>query len=300
MRFVAADGRASLVRGDVVFDVAECSGGAIPADPMLVLRDHWDDLAAVDLAGEGRPLGEVTLGAPVPRPPLILSLIANYPPAGKSGFPMIVGKAPSAVTGPHADIVLPDPRRLPLGRAYVIAEPELAVVTRAAGRYLSPDAARGAIAGYAVAQDITERVHEFGPAPSPWTWENLPAKTLGKSIDTFCPLGPAVVTPDETVGVGAGALEKRCWINGELTHQQRHDDMLWSPAELVALVSCFATLQAGTVLLCGAGGRLDGRPPPGLAAGDVIRTEIAGVGVIENRCRNESAIPFHGSLPSFP
>lgn len=89
MRFVAADGRASLVRGDAVFDVAECSDGAIPADPMSVLRDHWDDLAALALAGEGRPLGEVTLGAPVPRPPLVLSLIANYPPAGKSGFPMI-------------------------------------------------------------------------------------------------------------------------------------------------------------------------------------------------------------------
>jgi 2-keto-4-pentenoate hydratase/2-oxohepta-3-ene-1,7-dioic acid hydratase in catechol pathway len=139
MRFVAVDGRASLVRGDAVFDVAECSGGAIPADPMLVL---------------------------------------------------------------------PDPRRLPLGRAYVIAEPELAVVTRAAGRTLSLDAARSAIAGYAVAQDITERVHEFGPSPSPWTWENLPAKTLGKSIDTFCPLGPALVTPDEVTA--AGDLEKRC------------------------------------------------------------------------------------------
>jgi 2,4-diketo-3-deoxy-L-fuconate hydrolase len=286
MRFVAADGRASLVRGGAVFDVAECSDGVIPADPMSVLRDHWDDLAVLALAGEGRPLGEVTLGAPVPRPPLILSLIANYPPAGKSGFPMVVGKAPSAVTGPYEEIVLPDPRRLPLGRAYVIAEPELAVVTRAAGRHLSADAARSAIAGYAVAQDITERVHEFGPSPSPWTWENLPAKTLGKSIDTFCPLGPALVTPDEATA--AGALEKRCWINGELTHQQQHNDMLWSPAELVALVSCFATLQAGTVLLCGAGSRLDGRPPPGLAAGDVIRTEIAGVGIIENRCRNES------------
>jgi hypothetical protein len=88
MRFVAADGRASLVRGGAVFDVAECSDGAIPADPMSVLRDYWDDLAALALAGEGRLLGEVTLGAPVPRPPLILSLIANYPPAGKSGFPI--------------------------------------------------------------------------------------------------------------------------------------------------------------------------------------------------------------------
>jgi hypothetical protein len=101
MRFVAVDGRASLVRGDAVFDVAECSDGAITADPMTVLRDHWDDLAALAFPGEGRPLGEVTLGAPVPRPPLILSLIANYPPAGKGAFPMTVGKPPSAVTGPR-------------------------------------------------------------------------------------------------------------------------------------------------------------------------------------------------------
>jgi hypothetical protein len=131
VRFVVADGRALLVRGDAVFDVAECSDGAIPADPMLVLRDRWDNLAALALASEGWPLGEVRLGVPVPRPPLISSLIANYPPAAKGAFPMVVGKAPSAVTGPYEEIVLPDPRRLPLGRAYMIAEPEVAVATRA-------------------------------------------------------------------------------------------------------------------------------------------------------------------------
>ena len=110
---------------------------------------------------------------------------------------MVVGKSPTAICGPRDDIVLPAAARLPLGEAWVIPEPELGIVTLAAGRHVDPADAVDVIAGYVVAQDVTERRHEFGPSRGPWEWHDLPAKTLGKSFDTFCPIGPALVTPDE-------------------------------------------------------------------------------------------------------
>jgi 2-keto-4-pentenoate hydratase/2-oxohepta-3-ene-1,7-dioic acid hydratase in catechol pathway len=195
---------------------------------------------------------------------------------------MVVGKAPSSVTGPFDDVVLPDASSLPLGRAFVIPEPELGVVTRRASRHLTAETAIDAIAGFVVVQDITERYHEFGSAQSPWTWENLPAKTLGKSFDTFFPIGPALVTLDELVD--PDDLHIRCWINDELRFERSTSDMLTSAAELVALASSFMTLQAGTIISCGSGGTLDGTPIAGLDVGDVIRTEIEGIGTMQNTC----------------
>jgi 2-keto-4-pentenoate hydratase/2-oxohepta-3-ene-1,7-dioic acid hydratase in catechol pathway len=99
---------------------------------------------------------------------------------------MIVGKASTAVVGPFGQVVLPDPSLLPLRQAWVIPEPELGGVVRGGQRHMSTQQAADAIAGVLVAQDITERAHEFGPAPPPWGWENLPAKTLGKSLWSSC------------------------------------------------------------------------------------------------------------------
>ena len=284
MKFGTAGGRGVLVEGDRAFDIVEISNGRLPSDPEALIANHWEELR--DLrpgAAGGVDMRDMQLGPPVPRPPLVLAVIANYAPATRAIFPMIVGKAPSAVTGPFDDIVLPHPGDLPLGQAFVIPEPESAIVTGRAGRHLSLDQAARAITGYTVAQDITERYHEFGPALSPWTWEELPAKTLGKSFDTFLPIGPVIATTDEP-----GSLRKRCWINGELAYEQRHDEMLWRPPELVALVSKFMSLAAGTLILCGSGPRCDGMAPVGLAPGDVVRTEIDGIGTMENTCQLES------------
>ena len=285
MRFVNADGRAGLLVGDVVFDVERASSGRLPADPMDALTGHWDEIAQLAATGDfdgGVPLAEVRLGPPVPRPPMILSVVANFPPRPRSPFPMVVGKSPSAIAGPFDAIVLPDPRRLPLGQAWVIPEPELGVVMAAGGRHLPPAQSLEAVAGFVVAQDVTERAHEFGPAPPPWTWEQLPAKTLGKSIDTFCPIGPALVSLDEFSH--PERLIERCWINGTLRFEHCAADMCWSAAELVSLLSAFMTLAPGMLCLCGCGGAVDEAPIPFLAPGDEVRTEIEGIGTMINVC----------------
>src|SRR5437773_1471628 len=117
MRFVNADGRAGLLVDDEVFDVASVSGGQLPADPMDVLIQHWDALVELSHRGAfkgGTALAGVKLGPPVPRPSMIFAVIANFPPTQRPTFPMVVGKSPSAISGPFDDIVLPDPQRLPL------------------------------------------------------------------------------------------------------------------------------------------------------------------------------------------
>ena len=115
---------------------------------------------------------------------------------------MIVGKAPFAVTGPYEEIVLPDPRRLPRGWAYVIAEPELAVVTRGG---TAPERGRGTQRHRRVRRSpghyrARPRVRSY---PVTVDMGELPAKTLGESIDTFCSLGPGPGNPGEATAAGA-------------------------------------------------------------------------------------------------
>ena len=281
-----------MVRGGQAFDIGEVSSNRLPSEPISLIRDHWEHSEALVGRREGasgEPLNSSSLAAPVPHPPMILCVVANFPPTRRPELPMVVAKAPTSVIGPFDDVVLPDPSRLPLGQARVIPEPELAVVARAARRHLSLEEAQAAIAGFTVAQDITERTHEFGPASSPWTWENLPAKTLGKSFDSFCPMGPVLVTPDELADLGSAM--KRCWINDKLVFEHSLGEMLWNPAELVSLISRFMTMPAGLVILCGSGGTTDRSPIPFLRSGDEVRTEIEGIGTMVNRCRLEQGVP---------
>lgn len=154
MQLVNADGRAGLLVGDSVFDVEATSSGRLPADPKEVLAGYWDDVARLSKAGTldgGVPVARVRLGPPVPRPPMIVSVIANFPPTDRPLFPMIVGKSPSAIVGPFDDIVLPDPGRLPLGQSWVIPEPELGIVMRGGGRHLEGQRALDGDAGFVVA-----------------------------------------------------------------------------------------------------------------------------------------------------
>lgn len=297
MRLVNVGGRAGVLVGDHVFDLERISGAVLSADPMTVLERQWDAAQSMVARGAfdgGVPLTEVDLGPPVPRPRMILGLVANYPPAERSVLPMVFAKAPSALIGPYDEIVLPDPTHLPMRSEWTVLEGELAFVVGRGGRHIDAGDALDAIAGFAVAQDVTERVHEFGPkGTSVGSMDYVSLKTLGKSLDGFCPLGPAIVTLEELADPTDLALE--CRLNGRVVQKASTKEMLCGVAELVSLLSAFITLRAGDVCLTGTPTPLDGRLPR-LQPGDVIETEIANVGVLRNQCSRERSKPVTGDV----
>ena len=291
MRMANVGGRAALLVDGEYFDLASLSDGALPADVQLVIEHHWSaatELAGSVVAGSGRALRPGELRAPVPRPGAIFGVVANYPPAIAPipRVPMVFGKFPSAVVGPSDDIVLPDPTMLPMGAEWTVLEAELAVVIGAGGRHIPQTQALERVAGFTVAQDITERVHEFGPrGTSVGTMEYLSLKALGKSLDTFCPLGPAIVTLDEFQD--PLSLDVECRLNGRVVQRASTADLLVGVPELVSVISAFVTLHPGDVILTGTPTPLDDQLPR-LMPGDLIETTITGIGTIQNRCIAES------------
>jgi 2-keto-4-pentenoate hydratase/2-oxohepta-3-ene-1,7-dioic acid hydratase in catechol pathway len=287
MRLANVVGRAAIVVDGESFDVETLSGGAIRSEPMSVIEEHWAqvrELVSVAQPGEGVPVGEVRLGPPVPAPRSIFGLVANYPPSVLPSpvVPMVFGKFPSAVTGPFDDIRLPDPACLPMKSEWTVLEAELAVVIGAGGRRIPAARALECVAGYMVAQDITERVHEFGPrGTSVGTMDYESLKSLGKSMDSFCPLGPVLVTLDEFED--PLALDIRCRLNGVVVQEASTAELLIGVAELVSFLSAFVTLRPGDIILTGTPTPLSGTLPR-LCPGDVIETEISGIGTLVNHC----------------
>lgn len=169
-----------------------------------------------------------------------------------------------------------------MGAEWTVLEAELAVVVGSGGRRIPAADALRSVAGFTVAQDVTERVHEFGPRDtSVGTMDYASLKAMGKSLDTFCPLGPVLVTPDELSNPDDLTLE--CRLNGEVVQKASTSELLFGVGELVEFLSAFVTLRPGDVILTGTPTPLSGRLPR-LSPGDVIETSIAGIGRLRNRC----------------
>ncbi|HEV7886281.1 MAG TPA: fumarylacetoacetate hydrolase family protein [Acidimicrobiales bacterium] len=280
MRFVNAGGRAGLLVDDTVYDLHGLSGGAIPYWPMEALVAHWDAILAAHAAGafdaaHGTPVSQVKLAPPVPRPSSVYAIGVNYRGhAAETGadirpIPAVFTKFPSSITGPTDEIVLP------AGEGTTDWEAELAFVVGEGGRYVGARDALDSLRGFMCAQDISERFvqHAAGRQFS-----------LGKSYDTFCPLGPAVVTIDEL----PNPLDLRitCTVNGTVMQDARTSDMVVDVPHLVELLSSVMTLRAGDVCLTGtpAGVGVARKPPVYLQPGDVVETEIEGLGRLRNPC----------------
>jgi 2-keto-4-pentenoate hydratase/2-oxohepta-3-ene-1,7-dioic acid hydratase in catechol pathway len=181
--------------------------------------------------------------------------------------PLIFAKFPSSVIGPDAEIVA-DPS---LTEA-VDWEVELSVVVGRTMRAVSEADALDHVLGYTVGNDVSARDVQF----SDGQW------VRAKSFDTFCPLGPAIVTPDDVGDPQALALRTR--VNGEVVQDSSTAEMIFGVAELLAFCSRSFTLERGDVVMTGTpwgcGGFMD--PPRALHAGDVVETEIERVGVLRN------------------
>lgn len=278
MRFVNAAGRAGLLVDGHVYDLNELSGGAIPFWPMEAIVAHWDavlDLHELGSFANGTPVDQVTLRAPVPRPTSVYAIGTNYRGhAAETGadirpIPAVFTKFPSSINGPYDDVVLPR------GEGTTDWEAELAFVVGEGGRYIGAREALGSLRGFMCAQDISERFVQMAAGRQ---------FSLGKSYDTFCPLGPALVTIDEL----PDPLDLRitCTVNGEVMQDSSTSDMIVDVPHLVELLSSVMTLRSGDVCLTGtpAGVGVARTPPVFLKHGDVIETEIAGVGTLRNNC----------------
>ncbi|WP_046470880.1 fumarylacetoacetate hydrolase family protein [Allosalinactinospora lopnorensis] len=215
------------------------------------------------------------IGAPVARPGAVVCIGLNYAAhAAESDIPppeapVVFLKHPNTVVGPYDDI------RAPSGASRLDWEVELAVVIGRRARYLdSPEAAAGCVAGYAVANDVSEREFQLEHSGGQWS--------KGKCCETFNPLGPWLVPADEVRS--PQGLGLRSWVNGEVRQDSSTGDMIFGVHHLVRHLSRYMVLDPGDVVITGTpeGVALSGRFGY-LAAGDTVRMEIDGLGVQEQR-----------------
>lgn len=279
MKFVNLEGRAALLfEGGRIVDLEQWSEGEIPSDPMLALG-RLPELENADFsdAPDVGALNGRRLGPPVPRPQKILGAGINYHEhAREANFavpsePVLFAKLPSALAGPEDEIVIP------AGRNTVDWEAEVVVVIGRHGKNIAEDEAWSYVAGLTCGQDISDREEQF---------RDFSQFTIGKSFDTYAPIGPAVVTPDELED--RDDLRVVCRLNGEEVQSGQTADCIFSIAALVSWLSHACTLEAGDLIFTGtpSGVGYIRTPPRYLSDGDVLETEITGLGLMRNVCVN--------------
>jgi 2-keto-4-pentenoate hydratase/2-oxohepta-3-ene-1,7-dioic acid hydratase in catechol pathway len=152
------------------------------------------------------------------------------------------------------------------------------VIVGVAARRVSPERALDHVLGFTCLNDVSARDLQF----SDGQW------TRGKSLDTFCPMGPLVVTPDELGG--AADLAIRCTVNGETVQEARTSQMFFGVPEIVSYASAAFTLEPGDVIATGTPSGVGHfrTPPRYLGDGDEVAVEIEGIGRLVNRCRTEA------------
>ena len=230
---------------------------------------------------------DVRLQAPIPRPRRNIFCVGkNYYAHAKefaqSGFdssakaggdipavPIIFSKGPECVVGPTDAIVIPQDVSTAIDY-----EAELAVIIGKGGKGIRKADAMQHVWGYTVVNDVTSR-----------DWQNRHLQWhMGKSFDTFCPMGPWLVSADVCDGT---RTQVRCWVNGEERQNASTTDLIFDIPTLIETLSAGITLYPGDIIATGTpvGVGIGFTPPKYLKAGDVVKVEIDGIGAIENPVR---------------
>jgi 2-keto-4-pentenoate hydratase/2-oxohepta-3-ene-1,7-dioic acid hydratase in catechol pathway len=234
--------------------------------------------------GPGQPLAGIRLKAPLGRLDRNLFLVGkNYHEHAKefssSGFdssaqvvpsaPNVFTKPASAIVGPHDDI-----DSHPEVTQQMDYEAELAVIIGKGGRGIRKEDAYSHIWGYTVVNDVTAR--DLQKLHGQWF--------MGKSLDTFCPMGPWIVTAD---AIDPTNTRVQCWVNDEPRQDANTADLIFDIPTLIATISAGIELKPGDVIVTGTpvGVGIGFKPPKFLKAGDVVRISIEGIGTIENTVR---------------
>ncbi len=210
-------------------------------------------------------------------PPAVFCIGINYRAhAAETGmqlpdYPVVFMKNPASVIGHRMPIVLPASCRDPLQVDY---EVELAVIIGKSAKNVPVEKALDHVAGYAVANDVSARTWQANAGARQWI--------RGKSFDTFCPLGPMLVTPEDVPDPDKLAI--RCVLNGQVMQDSNTSDMIFSTRELISYLSEDTTLLPGTVILTGtpSGVGFTRNPPVFLKPGDELEMTIEGLGTLIN------------------
>jgi 2-keto-4-pentenoate hydratase/2-oxohepta-3-ene-1,7-dioic acid hydratase in catechol pathway len=223
----------------------------------------------------GEPLrGPVKLLPPIPQPEKVICIGINYADharetgAAPPNEPVVFAKFPSALRAAGDPIVLP---RLSKEVDY---EAELVVVIGRGGRHIPREKALEHVAAYACGNDVSARDWQKGKPGGQWL--------LGKSFDSFAPIGPALVTADEIPESGRLRIQLR--LNGQTMQDSNTKELIFPVEELIAYISGVATLAPGDVIFTGTppGVGVARKPPVFLKPGDVVEVEIERIGVLRN------------------
>ncbi len=189
-------------------------------------------------------------------------------------YPVVFMKNPAAVTSDGSDILIP---KSCIDPPQVDYEAELAVVIGKSAKNVKKEQALDYVAGYCCANDISARRWQKHAGAKQWI--------KGKSFDTFCPIGPFIVTKDEIKN--PHDLEIQCRVNGQVLQLSSTSDMIFSINEIIEYLSESATLLPGTLILTGtpSGVGFTRDPPKYLTPGDTLETEIEKIGILTNEVK---------------
>ncbi len=261
--------------------------------PLTQRKLGAQNLIELQVRGEPLPamlaalkLSDVQLLAPLPRPRRNIFCVgknyhaharefadSGFDSSAKSGGeipldPIIFTKVSESVVGPGAAI------EMPAASSAIDYEAELTIVIGKGGKGIKAADALGHVWGYTIINDVTAR--DWQSRHQQWH--------LGKSFDTFCPMGPWLVSADECDGTNTFV---RCYVNGELRQNASTKDFIFDIPKLIETISAGITLYPGDLIATGTpvGVGIGFKPPKYLKAGDVVRVEIDGIGRLENPVR---------------
>ena len=277
MRLVNLEGRAGLDVAGRFVDLALHSGDRFSSDPMAVFEE-WDAIrawAAQPPTGAAGPIVETEkLGPPVPNPTQVFAIGLNYKDHAEEAnlpipdVPMVFTKFPSCIVGPNADV--------PLTGERVDWEVEQVVVIGREAKDVPAASAWDFVAGMTLGQDISDRRLQFSSKP--------PQFSLGKSATNFGPTGPALVSLDELPDPDAVGL--RCWVAGEKMQESNTNNLIFTVPQLIEYISQFCVLYPGDLIFTGTPGGVGSvrEPRRYLAPGELIESEMDGIGRLANHC----------------
>ena len=254
--------------------IRDLSGAVKDIDGAALSPASLAKLRAIDPASLPLVSGTPRLGPCVGGVSKVLAIGLNYRlHAQEAGMPIpsepiFFLKATSSICGPNDDVIIPR------GSEKMDYEVELAIVIGSTARYVPEKDAKNYIAGYCIVNDVSERAYQM---------ERGGQWTKGKSCETFCPMGPWVVTADEIAD--AGKLQVWTEVNGERRQNSNTADLIFGIEKIVSYCSHFMTLYPGDVVPTGtpSGVAMGFKPPKFLKPGDRMRLSVEGLGAQEQR-----------------